>query len=343
MSRPASKRALDAIVAAVVVALGWLVGALPWRALGAVGRVLAFVAGRVLRVRRREVVARLARCEVASGREAERVADGMYRSLGTGLAELLWSTRQSPAELARHVVLTPRAEAALAAARETGAIVATAHTGNWDLVACAIAGRALLTVVTKRLSNAALDRRWQSLRAARGVDLVDAAGATGRCLAAARACALVALLVDQAPAAEQGTIVHPFLGQEALHALAPAVLAERARVPLLVAFGRRMPDGSHEVDVPLVLHPPARGGRSWAAQATRDVADALGAFVRAHPEAWLWLHRRWKRPAARGTREPWTTSSASARTPSALACSSEPGSTATWRRHAPRSSPAAPR
>lgn len=329
MSRPASKRALDAVVSAIVAALGWLVAALPWRALGAVGSALAFVAGRVLRVRRREVVARIERGAVVSGRDAERVADAMYRSLGTGLAELLWSTAQPEAEVARRVRLTPRAEAALAAARETGAIVATAHTGNWDLVACAIAGRAPLTVVTKRLSNAALDRRWQALRAARGVALVDAAGATRRCLAALRARGLVALLVDQAPATEQGTIAHPFLGQDALHALVPAVLAERARVPLIVAFGRRLPDGSHEVDVPLVLRPPARGGRAWAAQATRDVADALGAFVRSHPEAWLWLHRRWKRPAVRGTREPWTTSSASARTPSALACSSEPGSTAT--------------
>jgi KDO2-lipid IV(A) lauroyltransferase len=137
------------------------------------------------------------------------------------------------------------------------------------------------------------------------------------------------MMIDQAPTRAAGMIEAPFLGRNALHDPGPAALAARAGVPFLVAFGRRLPDGSHLVDVPLVLTPEPRAGRSFVERATLAAAAALEQHVREAPEQFLWLHRRWKQPPARGTRAPWTTSSASARTPSARGSSWEPESTRT--------------
>jgi KDO2-lipid IV(A) lauroyltransferase len=279
------------------------VAALPWGALGPLGRALGWVAGGVLRIRRAHVEGAIARAGIAAPRA---VASRMYGSLGTGLLELLWATGRPERPLDAVVRFSPEAVAAFEAARAhgRGVVVATAHVGNWDLVACAAAARfGPLHVVTKRLSVGALDGVWQSGRARRGVRLHPPAGALVAAAAALAGGATVALMVDQAP--ERGAGVRPvaFLGAPALADEVPALIALRARAPVAVVLGRRLADGSHLVEVPLVLPPPARPSRAWVATATARVQAEVERFVRAHPEQWLWMHRRWKgalRPAPDG-------------------------------------------
>jgi KDO2-lipid IV(A) lauroyltransferase len=227
----------------------------------------------------------------------------MYASLGAALFEFLWMVGQPRAPLSI-VRLTAKAKRALDTRTTAGrgVVVATAHTGNWDLVACASAAHFPLAVVTKRLSVRWLDRFWQRERAARGVDLLHGEGTFGKAMRALDRGRSVAMLVDQAP--EKGTafVRASFMGQTANCDLAAAMLAARARVPLVLALGFRRGDGTHEVDIPLVLDPPARPTRAWVEEATLRINEELEAFVRRHPSQWLWMHRRWKpvaRPAPR--------------------------------------------
>ena len=152
-----------------------------------------------------------------------------------------------------------------------------------------------LLVVTKRLSWRALDRYWQRLRAERGVALADARGAASAVREALRGGGVVALLVDQSPERASGVLTLPFLGRPARHDLAPVLLAARARVPLLVMAGWRTEDGGHRMELLESIDPAdLRGGRASVERATGRIAAAVEGFVRAHPEQWLWLHRRWK-------------------------------------------------
>jgi KDO2-lipid IV(A) lauroyltransferase len=216
--------------------------------------------------------------------EAARTARAMYRSLGIGVVELatLWVAPRR--ELSR--VEWP------AALPSTAAVVATAHTGNWDVVACAVASRAPLTVITKHLSIGLLDRLWQGVRRRSGVSLVSAGAAAGPALAALRRGGLVAMLIDQRPERIRATARISFLGQLADVDLAPALLALRARVPLVVAFPARR-EGRHSIEVVRVLGPPDRRTRDWALAAMVEATEALEQFVRRNPEQWLWMHRRW--------------------------------------------------
>jgi KDO2-lipid IV(A) lauroyltransferase len=220
-------------------------------------------------------------------------ARAMYRSLGRGLVELLSIAFRSPAR--RMSGAFPWARIESLAKRENGAVIATAHTGSWDLVACAVAERVPLTVVTKRLSVRPVNALWQRLRRGRGVRLAEVGGAAHAARGALGRGELVAMLVDQAPERVRGAVRVPFLGAPAWVDLAPALCALRARAPLVVAFPRRLTDGSHTVDIAAVLEPP-RGParREWAVEAMTEVTRLLEAFVRRHPEQWLWMHRRWK-------------------------------------------------
>jgi len=122
------------------------------------GVVLAFCVGRALGVRRAHVLASLRRAAIP---DPERVAAGMYRSLGTGVFELLGMVcspkQEHPVlglEAAIAEVQTAIAEVQVAKVRGRGVVVATAHTGNWDLVACAVAQHVPQTVFNNRLSSA---------------------------------------------------------------------------------------------------------------------------------------------------------------------------------------------
>lgn len=278
MTRGPASRALDALVFVGVWSLLAVVALVPFGALRSVGACVALL---VSRYRRRHVDAALARAGLPSS-----VAPRVYQSLATGLLELLWSLSRSPRAVVDKVRFTERAEAALAAARATGAVVATAHTGNWDLVACAAAHRAPLVVVTKLLSNERLNRLWMRSRERHGVRFVSD-GVLAACVTALRDRELVAVLVDQRPVSARA-VRHPFLGADIDSDVLPAVLAKRARRPLVVALAHRQADGTQLVDVVRTIDEVGD-----VDDVTRLVAGDVEAFVRTHPDSWLWTHRRW--------------------------------------------------
>ncbi|MGZ3424090.1 MAG: lysophospholipid acyltransferase family protein, partial [Polyangiales bacterium] len=248
----------------------------------------------VLRIRRKQAIAALRRAGLGGAEVARRA----YRSLGTGIFELLWMSGGRSIDGLVRVDGWDRFEAAKA--RNKGVIVITAHTGNWDLAACACAARTPLAVVTKRLSMRGLDAFWQSSRAARGLELL--AAPDGRIYEPVRARlergGSVALLVDQDPERTTSVIEADFLGETALHDTFAATLAARTGASIVVAFARREGD-RHVVEVLDTFTPESRRGRDFVVETTRAIAARLDAFVRAHPDQWLWLHRRWKTKLAR--------------------------------------------
>jgi KDO2-lipid IV(A) lauroyltransferase len=273
-----------------------------------VAGALAWLVGDVLRVRRAHVEASMERAGVP---EPDSTARSMYRSLARAVVELLTlafgakPSFEPPGDLLASIRGGGR-----------GAVVATAHTGSWDVVACRMAELAPLTVVTKRLSIRPLDSLWQRLRRDRGVRLV-AAGRAARAVGAALGRGeLVAMVVDQAPERERAAIRVPFLGAPAWVDLAPALCALRGKCPLVAAFPLRLASGEHRVVVARVLWPPPLADRAWPAFAMGEVTRALEEFVRAHPEQWLWMHRRWKDVPRRSGASPG---------PRALADASAPG------------------
>jgi len=240
------------------------------------------------------------------------LARAMYASLGTAVFEFLWiaGRRTVPghaialsdgvrAALREHGRLpapdrsayTPRPPGG----PTRGLVIATAHTGNWDFVACALGREQIhLSVVTKRLSLSWLDRFWQDRRRSFGVELIHGEGAFARAIDAVDRGRAVGVMIDQVPERRSAVSYLDFLGAPARCDTMPALLAARTGAPLLLALGRRTREGRHAVDLRLRLDPPARPDRRWVEEATRALNAALEEFIREEPAQWLWLHRRWK-------------------------------------------------
>lgn len=185
-----------------------------------------------------------------------------------------------------------------AMARGRGIFFLTAHFGNWELLAAThgLAGFGL-SVVVRPLDNPYLDaliaraRERSGLRAIskrEAVQGVRAALARGEC---------IGILLDQ-DAGRAGVFV-PFLGHAASTSRSLAVLALKTRAPVVPAFIHRLHDGGHELvvepEIPLVI----TGDLDHDILVnTARFTEAIERHVRAHPEQWFWVHRRWKsRPA----------------------------------------------
>jgi KDO2-lipid IV(A) lauroyltransferase len=111
------------------------------------------------------------------------------------------------------------------------------------------------------------------------------------------------LLIDQ-DTKVQGVFV-PFFGRAAFTPRAAGDLALRFRPQVVVGTCRRRGPGlgaGHEIEVREVPYDPDPADReAESVRITAACTAILEEAIRARPEEWVWMHRRWKtRPPAEG-------------------------------------------
>ena len=300
--RPVSawQRTGQRAVAGLVALVGGLVGRLPVRVAQGLGAGLGRVAYWVLPGRRRVALDNLILVygDTLSPAARATLARRCVEHLGTPAVECCRLFFGPAERLLGRVRGQGMEHIGQALARGRGIFFLTGHFGNWELLAAThgLAGFGL-SVVVRPLDNPYLDnliaraRERSGLRAISKRDAVQGvreALARGEC---------IGILLDQ-DAGRAGVFV-PFLGRPASTSRALAVLAIKTRAPVLPAFIHRLPDGGHELvldpEIPLAI----TGDLDHDIHVnTARFTEAIERHVRAHPEQWFWVHRRWKsRPA----------------------------------------------
>lgn len=180
-------------------------------------------------------------------------------------------------------------------ARGTGGLIVTGHLGNWELAGRLLALHGLpARAVTRPVENPWLDAH---VRRARGGDerVIPKRGAVQAVVSTLKQGRWVALLADQN--AGRGGVFVPFFGLAASTHPVPAVLALRLGVPLYVGACLRRPGAPYHFDVHLRRVDPGLGEETSDERVDAllaRVTATLEGWVRAAPEQYNWLHRRWK-------------------------------------------------
>jgi KDO2-lipid IV(A) lauroyltransferase len=267
----------------------------PWaRLLFALGSLLATLAWS-LRIRRRVALENLALAFPAlPAAERLRIARACYSALGRTLAEVAWVRGEDDEALARWVTFEGTGPVRAALAQGRGLVCAIGHFGNWELLGRAAARAGFrLTAITRALRGRF--NRW--LLAARregGLAELGERGVSRAALEVLRRGEVLAVVVDQNMRPRRGLFVD-FFGRPACTTPAAAVYALRAGAPLFAAFPVRQADGSHRVEVTGPFAPaPGLTGHAAVLDLTARLTAEVERQVRAHPEQWFWLHRRWK-------------------------------------------------
>jgi len=258
-----------------------------------VGRIALLLARRERRRAREHLALALPELD-APGRE--RLLRATARHLGETLAEVVWLWRASFRTIRERTEVRgfEHLRAALAAGR--GAVLVTGHCGDWEWLNAILGIEGIpMTIAVREVYDPRLNEIARRLRARFGAEVVERGKGAGRALLAAlRRNRVVGLLIDQDIRGVPGVFV-PFFGRPAWTPAGAAQLALAAGCPVIPAFDHRRPDGRHVAEAhPPIPTPP--GGRSEEAvrRLTAAATAAIEAQIRAHPEQWVWFHRRWR-------------------------------------------------
>lgn len=176
-----------------------------------------------------------------------------------------------------------------------GAVLATAHSGNWEILGAALAmnGFPLVAVVQKQ-TNAAMDRFINEYRTMAGMHVTYKTGVREmvRMLGEGK---IIGLLMDQ-DQHESGVFVE-FFGRPASTPQGAAVLARMKDAPIVPAFITENNDGTHTA----IIHPAVWVTKTQDKEldiivTTAKLTRIIEQHIRKYPHEWFWLHNRWKTP-----------------------------------------------
>ncbi len=279
------------------------------RGLGLLPRTLAHAIGKLIGALALLLLKRLRRTGLRNlelafpdwpARKREQVLRQAYRNLGRLLAEFCLMSHYT-AEQASHFISYEGLENYLAARDGgRGVLVLTGHLGAWELSSFyhSLVGYRMGLVI-RRLDNPLVDRFVNSIRTLHGNRVIHKDDFARGIISAMRAGDTVGILMDTNMTPPQGIFV-PFFGIEACSASGLAKVALKTGAAVLPGF-LLWDDNKQNY----VLRFGPRMVLTNTGDTERDVRDNTAAFtaqleqsIRANPEQWLWMHRRWKtRPA----------------------------------------------
>lgn len=301
--------ARGAIERRVAGALGKTLERTSWagcRRLGSGVGLAFFAAGK----KRRELaIANLQMALGMSRANALRTARRSAQNWGMTTCEFLHLPAASDQEIRDYVSLDGFEHLQTALEGGNGAIVLTIHLGNWELLTARIALETRVAGIVRPLSNATAQTKMSDVRRGYGLDIISKHAAARPSHKWLKSGGALVILPDR-HAGPEGALL-PLFGRETLFEGAPARMAQISGAPIVPAWGvRRAPwlaDGRIEAQIwpgYRVENPPKSEREAAALEGTKRVIESLETIVRAHPDQWSWMLRRWRDSDATGGEYP---------------------------------------
>lgn len=223
-----------------------------------------------------------------------RIVRDMYEHLGMTLAESLRLLDEPIGQIKARIEWRGIEILERERASGRGVCLLTAHAGNWEL-ACAVLPLFGLpvTIVAKPIRGRALAEYVRGVRTRFGLQVLPSRNSYRDCLRALRRNDLLGFVLDQNMTRYEGVFVD-FFGRPACTTPGLAHIAARSGARIVPAFAERREDGRHVIHVHPPLDPPPDTEPETLRAATQEYTKRIEDHVRAFPDQWIWIHRRWR-------------------------------------------------
>lgn len=280
----------------IVKSIAFIIGHLPLCLVLAIGRTLGRIAFHLDKRHRKTALEnmKLAYKGSVSEDRLTSIARAVFENLAmTGLEfmRLPWLTKQ---RLNGYVEFEGIENLERALEQKKGVILFTAHFGNWELMAAAygLSGHPI-DIVVRELDSPVAEAFTAWVRTASGNRLVEKNRSMRRLIKTLSNNGIAGILLDQNVARVEGVFVD-FFGTLACTNKGTAMLAQMSGAAMLPTFIVRQ-GMRHTIVIGERVELADTGDKH--ADATLNTARCTRIIeeqVRAHPEQWFWVHRRWK-------------------------------------------------
>jgi KDO2-lipid IV(A) lauroyltransferase len=229
-----------------------------------------------------------------SDQEIKRISKEFYRYLAEWMVEILKLPTFSEDTIKKRCHITPNEAFEQLKMEANGAIILTAHLGNWEWAGqrMGLALKQPVNVVYKQLSSNTMNRLMKHVRTSFGNEVSSMSEISRKLLESHNRGLVSCYLADQSPTRKQAGYWPTFLNRPAPFFTGPAKAAIKLNLPVYYGHIARVSKGYYQI----TLHQIAANPGQWDATAiTEQYVRHLEASIRSQPANWLWSHRRWKR------------------------------------------------
>ena len=263
----------------------------------AMGRRLGFLAWKWDRRHRQISFENLRRAYQRDKTETEiqKISLGCFRRLGESVVEFANLPRYLRKENSNYFTVKGLEHLDGARKKNKGIIFLTAHFGNWELMAGAIASLIFpFHFVVRPLDNPLLDRWVNQRRSMNGNQVISKHQSIRKMLSLLQKNEAVGLLLDQNTGKNDGVFVE-FFNRPACTSKGLALIALRKEVSVIPLFMKSRANGGYIVFLGKEVSILRTGMlEEDIKRNTQQFTKIIESAVREDPEKWLWIHQRWK-------------------------------------------------
>lgn len=231
--------------------------------------------------------------------EIEHIERRSIEGFAAGLVDFLETGRLSADEVRSRVRVAGEEHFAAARARGRGVFLLSAHFGSWEIAALAagLMGEPIALLV-RTLDNPLLEEELSRLRRRFGNRPIPKKEAARELLRTMARNESVAILIDQNVIPREAIFV-PFFGRLAATTPALALLHLKTGASVVPVFMWPEGDGRYRMEFERPILAVEFGGPDVdrderVRRATARYMEVIEAAIRRAPQAWLWIHDRWK-------------------------------------------------
>ena len=177
-----------------------------------------------------------------------------------------------------------------------GGILVSPHLGNWEFATqtLVLKGYPVTSVARRRTKSSSLDRDLLAWRTKWGQRILYKEESPREILRRLQDGELIGMVADQY--AGRDGVFTDFFGAPTSHYAGPAVLADRAEVPIIPGYCYRdEEEGTYKLVAMDPLFPDRGRPREERVQhLTGQLFERMEGMIRSHPKQWLWFHRKWR-------------------------------------------------
>lgn len=240
--------------------------------------------------------------DVLSTAEIKFLMQCFYSHLALSLKENMLMRFMTQEEIAAKAEIIGHEAALEIAKKHTGLLVLTGHFGNWEFAP--IAGilnfkqfQGQFYFIRKMLKPKWLERKIFSRYYLSGLHVIPKKNSLTQVCDVLEKNNAVVFVMDQYASLPKDGIAVEFFGEKTGTYRSLATIARYTQIPVIPAAAYRKPNGQHVLHffdpIPWVTS-DSQSHHEEIYQNTLRYNQALEKMILAHPEQWLWTHKRWK-------------------------------------------------